>query len=61
MPNDHKIAQETVHALEKMNNENAQGYHANIKEIHEKHQQLIVLYPQHITIEDDQFFFPVMK
>jgi hemerythrin-like domain-containing protein len=44
-----------------MNNEYAQGYYANIKKVHEKLQQLIILYPQHITIEDNQFFFPVMK
>jgi len=59
--NDHKIARETVHALEKMNNQYVQGYHANITAIQEKLQKLVTLYPQLITIEDIEFFFPVMN
>jgi hemerythrin-like domain-containing protein len=59
--NDHKIAREPVRALEKMNNEYAQGYHTNIEGIQEKLQKLVTLYPQHITIEDTEFFFPAMN
>lgn len=59
--NDHKTAREIIQSLEKANNGYSEGYHANIKEIQEKLQQLIILYPQHITIEDTQFFFPIME
>lgn len=57
---DHQTSREVINALEDANLRYIQGYHASIHEIHKKLLQLITLYPQHIEIEDTQFFFPVM-
>ena len=57
---DHKTSREVINALDNANLRYIQGYHASVKEIHERLLQLITLYPQHIKTEDKQFFFPVM-
>lgn len=58
---DHKKARAIIRALDEANIRYSQGYHASITEIHEKLSQITTLYPQHISKEDTQFFFPIME
>jgi hemerythrin-like domain-containing protein len=57
---DHKASREIVRSLHHANIRYKQGYHANIKLIHNCISKLITLYPKHINLEDKQFFFPAM-
>jgi len=57
---DHRTSRTIIGSLEEANNQFCRGDKSVLNDIQEKIHQLTVLYPQHIEIEDKQFFFPIM-
>ncbi len=58
---DHETSREIIRSLHQANIRYGQGYHASIITIQDSFSKLTTLYPQHIALEEKQFFFPAME
>lgn len=58
---DHILARKTVGSLLKAHTGFIQGNNDSIKEIISSMEKLVALYPEHIAVEDTEFFYPCME
>jgi len=58
---DHVFARKTVGVLNDANCSVANGKKGSIKEIISNLEKLVALYPEHIYVEDKEFFYPILE